>query len=118
LSSSILALVLLSLQVKPMAPAVPVTAPHADYPVHVRLTIAKGGQKATAFVGYGKGEIMGDQPQPFSFTYTCEAALPASGADEFYQGRWKTPNLKLDVLTSRPGSTHVDHCELEIAIAH
>ena len=99
------------------SPNDPATAPNPDYPVHVHIFIAKASGGGANYHGFGRGNILGAVPQGFDYTFACDQPFNNNRqSEEFYQGRWKKPNQKLEILLQPIGSTHINRCDLNIAL--
>jgi hypothetical protein len=95
----------------------PVTKPDANYPLHVHIFRTHGADTRRGDHGHGVADILPDgsrAPQGVDFVYECPVNPQANSGAEFYQARWKKPNLKLEILLQRVGSDKVEHCELDV----
>jgi len=101
------------------APDVPATAPNAEFPLHVRIFGNHWNYSRTGYHGFGRGDLLGDKPVGFEYTYSCsEPFLHNALKGEFYQARWKKQDLKLEILMQKVGSNHLHRCELNVALKH
>lgn len=98
-------------------PSGPAMTPNPAYPVHVHLFIAKANGNNGGYQGFGRGDILGASPQGFDYSFSCSVPFLANSvAKEFYQGKWKKQDQKLEILLQRIGSDHLDRCELKVAL--
>lgn len=101
----------------PTPPADPATTPNPDYPVHVHIIIAKATGGQGDYHGFGRGDILGPTLQGFDYTFSCGQPFNNNRQPgEFYQARWKKANEKLEILLQPIGSSHINHCDLNIAL--
>ncbi|HZL25466.1 MAG TPA: hypothetical protein VFC39_02930 [Acidobacteriaceae bacterium] len=99
------------------SPGVAATTPNADYPLKVHILGAMRNQDRSGVHGYGSGNLLGPPPVGFDYTYNCEYGfLHNAQAGEFYQGKWKTPDRKIELLTQEMGSNHVDKCTINVTL--
>ncbi|HZL25465.1 MAG TPA: hypothetical protein VFC39_02925 [Acidobacteriaceae bacterium] len=98
-------------------PSGPALTPNAQYPVHVHLFLAKASGSDGSYHGFGRGDILGASPQGFDYSFSCSEPFLANGVSrEFYQGKWKKQDQKLEILMQRIGSDHLDRCDLQVAL--
>jgi len=117
MKSTLLLLAMFAQLFYPTPPADPATAPNPDYPVHVHILIAKATGGQGDYHGFGRGDILGPALQGFDYTFSCGQPFNNNRqSSEFYQARWKKPNEKLEILLQPIGSSHINHCDLNIAL--
>jgi hypothetical protein len=109
------ALFLLAFLGQAPAPDSPATAPHPDYPLHVRILLTKASGNRNGFTGFGRGNLLDPTLKGIDFTYDCGEAFLNNGPAESYQAKWKKPDRQLEILMQRIGSDHLDRCQLNIA---
>jgi hypothetical protein len=98
-------------------PDVPATAPNPEFPVRVHILGSHWNYVRGSYRGYGRGDLLGDNPVGFDYTYSCsQPFLHNALREEFYQARWKKQDQKLEILTQKVGSDHFHHCELKVAL--
>jgi hypothetical protein len=99
------------------SPDVPATEPNPQFPLHVRILQSHWNHVNGGYQGYGRGDILADEPTGFDYTYSCsEPFLHNAQKDEFYQARWKKQDQKIELLMLQVGSTHEQKCELKVAL--
>jgi len=104
------------IQTAPLPPDEPVTDPSPDFPLHVRLIRVVWGTRLGDYEGYGSGNLLGDTPKGFDFTFDCSIGFNRNlQPDEFYQARWKKPDQQIEVLMRPIGNDHEQSCTLKIA---
>ena len=98
-------------------PDVPATKPAADFPLHVHIFGVRWNRVNGTYEGYGRADLLGASPNGFDYTFSCaQPFLHNSGKGEFYQGRWKKENQKLEILTQKIGSDKEHKCELKTSV--
>ena len=98
-------------------PDVPATVPNPEFPLRVHILGDHWHYVRGNYQGWGRGNLLGDMPTGFDYTYTCdEPFLHNAQRDETYQARWKKRDRKLEILTQKVGSDHLHRCELRIAL--
>jgi hypothetical protein len=98
-------------------PDVPAATPNPEYPVHARIVQSHWNYVNGGYEGYGRGNILGDKPVGFDYTYSCsEPFLHNAQAAEFYQARWKKQDQRLELLMQKVGTDHQQKCELKVAL--
>jgi len=119
-------------------PAVPVSSPDADFPVHVHIvTVRWGGDTMHLYRsiqgemrggpgyyeptgsahGFGTANFLGDQGQGFYYAFDCTSSFqPNVQMQEFYQARWKHAGQSLEILMAPIGTDHGELCELRVAL--
>lgn len=91
--------------------------PDANYPLRVHIFRTHGTDTRLGDHGHGVADILPDGTNPamgLDYVYDCPENPVANTGQEFYQARWKKPNLKLEILMQRAGSDHIDRCELDV----
>lgn len=119
-------------------PAVPVSNPDPEFPLHVHVvTIRWGGDSVHLYRslqgelrggpgyyeptgsahGFGAANLLGDKAQGFYYAFDCGSAFqPNVQPDEFYQARWKRAGQSLEILMQPIGSNRGQLCELRVAL--
>jgi len=98
-------------------PDVPATAPNPDFPLHVRILRVRWNHVRGVYEGFGRADLLGDKPTGLDYTFSCsEPFLHNAQRTEFYQGRWKKQDQKLELLMQKVGSDHLQKCELKVAV--
>jgi hypothetical protein len=98
-------------------PDVPATVTNPEFPLRVHIRRDQWNYVRWSYSGWGRGDILGDQPVGFDFTYSCnQPFLHNAQRDEFYQARWKKQDKKLEILTQKVGSDSLHRCELKVAL--
>jgi len=101
----------------PVSPYVPATQLFDDYPVHVRILESRWSFSRGTYYGFGRGDILGSGQRGFDFTYECGEPFRFNEMHgEFYEGKWKKPDLKLELLLQRVGSDHISPCTLKTSL--
>ena len=117
MKSTLLLLAMFAQLFYPTPPADPATAPNPDDPGHVHSLIAKATGGQGDYHGFGRGDILGPNLQGFDYTFSCGQPFNNNRQpSEFYQARWKKLNEKLEILLQPIGSSHINHCDLNIAL--
>jgi hypothetical protein len=101
-------------------PDVAFTEPDPDYPVHLHVITNRRGYDRAGSSGYGTADIVGAPsaaPQGLDYTFTCPRGFLAnSQRDEFFEGRWIKPGLRMEILTQRLGTDKVDRCQINVTM--
>ncbi len=98
-------------------PDVPATVADPEFPLRVRIIESRWNHVWQSYAGWGRGDLLGDKPVGFDYTYSCgQPLLHNAQRAEYYQARWKKQDQKLELLTQKVGSGHVHRCELKIAL--
>ena len=99
------------------APDGPATVANPEFPLHARILNTHWNHINGGYQGYGRGDLLGDSPSGFDYTYSCsEPFLHNAQKDEFYQARWKKEGQKLELLMQEMGSSHEQKCELKVSM--
>ena len=98
-------------------PGVASTTPNPDYPLHLRV-LSQGERVHNRFGvhSFGRADLLGNPVRGVDYTFDCYTAFLHNASGEFYQGRWKKPDQKIEILIQRVGSNHVDKCELNVTM--
>jgi hypothetical protein len=96
-------------------PSGPAAAPNADYPLKVHLLITSRHQGKAEQRTDGSGNLLGEPEVGFDYRANC-LLLHNDHHDEFYQGKWKKQDKKIEVLAQQPGETRIDKCELDVTL--
>jgi hypothetical protein len=94
-------------------PRVPWTTPVEGYPLKVRILTSKRIMDQGAQHTYGSGNVLGEPMVGFDFQAPCKI-LHNKDEDEFYQGKWKKQDKKIEILLLEPGTTIMDKCTVEV----
>jgi hypothetical protein len=99
------------------APGVASTVPNPEYPLHIRV-LSQGERVHNRFGvhSFGRADLLGNPVRGFDYAFDCYAGFLHNANGEFYQGRWKKPDQKIEILVQRVGSNHVDKCELNVTL--
>lgn len=119
-------------------PAVPLSDPDPDFPLHVHVVTVRWGGDAMHLYrslqgemrggpgyyeptgsahGFGTANVLGDKGQGFYYAFDCSSAFQAnSQPQDFYQARWKHPGQSLEILMQPVGSDRGQLCELRVAL--
>jgi hypothetical protein len=97
------------------------TKPDPQYPLKVRvLTSDRHGHVHAGIVltdSYGSGNLWGDPMVGFDYSSHCEGGfMHNESAGEFYQGKWKTQDRKIEILTMEPGRTYSEKCTIDVTL--
>ncbi|HEY5328929.1 MAG TPA: hypothetical protein VIJ79_03515 [Acidobacteriaceae bacterium] len=107
----------LSLAREPVPPSVAATTPNDAYPLKLHILNSMRTTNRSGVHGYGSGNLLGTPAIGFDYNYDCEYGfLHNAQKDEFYQGKWKTPNRKIELLTQQMGNNHVDKCTINVTL--
>ena len=103
------------------SPRVAWTTPDADYPLKVRvLTSARRNSRHAGLVyteDYGSGNLLSSPDIGFDYNSRCDGGfLHNADAGEFYQGRWKKQDRKLEILIVRTGQSRPEKCEVDVTL--
>ena len=99
------------------APGVASTAPNPDYPLHIRVLSNQRTHNRFGYHGFGRADLLGPTIRGMDYTFDCERGfMHNEHRDEFYQGRWKKPDQKMEILIQKVGSDHVEKCTLEVTL--
>ena len=98
-------------------PDVPATRPAADFPLHVHIFVVHWNRINGYYEGYGRGDLLVASPQGVDYTFSCaQPFLHNAGKAEYYQGRWKKENQRLEILMQKVGSDKEQKCELKTSV--
>jgi len=98
-------------------PDVPATRSAADFPLHVHIFGVHWNRINGFYEGYGRGALLGPSPQGLDYTFSCaQPFLHNPGKAEFYQGRWKKENQRLEILMQKVGGDKEQKCELKTSV--
>lgn len=93
------------------------TTPNPNYPLHLHILGSHRSYDSFGTKSYGRGNLIGSPTLGFDYVSGCPGGfLHNAEKDEFYQGRWKKPNQKIEILTQKIGSDHVDRCEISVTL--
>lgn len=120
----ILALLLapcLSAQFVHEAPRVAWTTPNPDYLLKVRVLSSARHQSRHGGIiysdSYGSANLLGTPNVGLDYTSTCEGGfLHNAEGGEFYQGRWKKQDRKIEILVVETGQSRPEKCEIDVTI--
>lgn len=106
---------------EPEHPRVAWTTPDAQYPLKVRVLSSDRHQNLLHGVvvtdSYGSGNLWGDPNVGFDYASHCDGGfMHNAAAGEFYQGKWKTQDRKIEILVVQPGLTHPEKCTIEVTL--
>jgi hypothetical protein len=97
------------------APHTAATEPNPQYPLKVRVLSSDRTHDRYGTKSYGSGNLLQEPMVGFDYSSDCGGGFLHNGTKgEFYQGRWKKQDHKIEILTLETGSTHVDKCDIEI----
>jgi hypothetical protein len=102
-------------------PRVAWTTPNANYPLQVRI-LTSGRHSWWQFgmvhtQDYGSGNLLGSPQIGFDFNSDCDGGfLHNASAGEFYEGRWKTQDRKIEILMVRTGQTKPEKCTIDVSL--
>lgn len=96
-------------------PSGPAMEPNAEYPLKVHVINSSRHQDKYGARTEGSGNLLGEPEVGFDYHADC-ALLHNDHHDEFFQGRWKKQDKKIEVLTQQPGETNVEKCTLEVTL--
>jgi len=100
-----------------VAPGVATTTPNPEYPLHLRILSSQRSNNRFGVHGFGHGDLIDAQIRGFDYTFDCSVGfLHNEHPDEFYMGRWKKPDQKIEIMVQKVGSTHVDKCDINVAM--
>jgi hypothetical protein len=99
------------------SPRVAATAPNPDYPLKVRVLGSARTHDKFGTHSYGVGNLLGGKPVGFDYTSDCEGGFLHNVQEgEFYQGKWKKQDRKVEILVQDPGNTHVEKCDVNVTL--
>jgi hypothetical protein len=89
--------------------------PNPQYPLKVRVLSSDRTHDRYGTKSYGSGNLLQEPMVGFDYSSDCSGGFMHNGAQgEYYQGRWKKQDRKIEILTAETGSTHVDKCDIDI----
>jgi hypothetical protein len=101
----------------PIAPYVPATEQFEDYPVEVRILDAHWRFDRGEYIGYGRADVLGATPLGADYAYSCGEPFKSNELHgEFYGGKWKKPEEKLEIILQQVGSKHTTLCTLKVTL--
>ena len=98
------------------------TTPDPNYPLKVRILSADHHNEyhSSGIVdstSYGSGNLWSEPKVGFDYKTDCPGGFTHNAAkDEYYQGRWKKQDRKIEILTVEVGSNHPEHCEIDVTL--
>jgi len=103
---------------EPMPPDIPSTQPDPDFPLKVRLFVARWNGFGSEYHGYGAGNLTeGGQTHGFDYTFICSVPFQRSlDAASLFQARWRKPPYQLEILLKRIGADREDACTLKVVL--
>jgi hypothetical protein len=108
---------MLSAQLYTVPPDIPATIQNPEFPVHARIITNHYNFSGGSYTGYGQGDILGDKPQGFDYTFSCSVLfLYNEQQGEFYQARWKKQDQKLELWMQKVGTDRQQKCELNVSL--
>ena len=98
-------------------PGVASTVPNPEYPLHI-FVLSQGERVHNRFGthSFGRADLLANPIRGLDYTFDCYTGFLHNASGEFYQGRWKKPDQKIEILVQRVGSNHVDKCELNVTM--
>ena len=101
-------------------PRVTWSTPNPDYPLKVHVLSSDRHQERHGGLNYtnsyGSANILGNPNVGLDYTSNCEGGfLHNQEGGEFYQGKWKKQDRRLELLMQRIGSNHLDKCDLDVS---
>lgn len=103
------------------APRVAFTTPNPDYPLKVRvLSSARHHSRHGGILytdSYGSGNLLANPKVGFDYTSTCEGGFMYNAeGGEYYQGKWKKQDRKIEILVMETGQTRPEKCEIDVTL--
>jgi hypothetical protein len=102
-------------------PRVAWSTPNPDYPLKVRVLSSDrhenrhGGLTFTN--SYGSANILGSPNVGLDYTSNCSGGfLRNAEAGEYYQGRWKKQDRKIEILMVETGQNRPQKCDIEVTL--
>jgi hypothetical protein len=101
-----------------LPPDIPSTQPDPDFPLKVRLFVARWNGYGSDYHGYGAGNLTeGADTHGFDYTYACSVPFQRSvDAGSLFQARWRKAPYQLEILLARVGGDREDVCTLKVAM--
>ena len=102
-------------------PRVAWTTPNPDYPLKVKvLSSARYQSRHSGIVysnSYGSGNLLGSPNVGFDYTSDCGGGfLRNAESGEYYQGRWKKQDRKIEILEVETGQNRPEKCEINVTL--
>lgn len=103
-------------------PQVAYLKPMPDYPLHVHILTAERHSHHSHHIleteSYGSGNLLGDEVKGFDWNAnTCPGGFMHNAQhEEFYQGKWKKQDQKIEILTMEPGQTRPEKCTISVTL--
>ena len=93
------------------------TVPNPDYPLHIRV-LSQGERVHNQFGthSFGRADLLGSPIRGMDYSFDCGSGFMWNQSGEYYQGRWKKPDQKIEILIQRIGSNHVDKCDINVTM--
>jgi hypothetical protein len=102
-------------------PRVPWSTPNPAYPLKIRILSVDrhyghhGGVDYTQ--SYGSGNLLSDPQVGFDYTSDCLGGFTHNAEEEdFYQGKWKQQDRKLEILMVEAGEKNVEKCTINVTL--
>jgi len=112
----IVALFLMS-QLGPAVPNTPTSTQDPAFPVHVQILAIHWNHNRYGTHGYGRGNVLTPDVKGFDYTFDCGDPFLTNRGDEFYGGRWKKQDERLEIIEERIGSGgKTEKCELKVEL--
>jgi hypothetical protein len=107
--------------ITPEHPRVAWTKPDANYPLQVRVFSSDRQNHIHAgiidTVSYGSGNLLGNPAVGFDYQSDCTGGFMHNASEgEYYQGKWKKQDRKIEILVMETGSNHSEKCEMDVTL--
>jgi hypothetical protein len=105
----------------PEQPRVAWATPNAEYPLKVRVLSSDRHQSVSHGIvltqSYGSGNLLSGPNVGFDYSSYCEGGfMHNAAAGEYYQGKWKTQDRKIEILVMQPGTTFSEKCTIDVSL--
>jgi hypothetical protein len=95
--------------------------PNPDYPLKVRILTVDRQHHYHDHIedthSYGSGNLLANPDVGFDYSTYCPGGFVHNVlSGEFYQGRWKQPDRKLEILLVQVGSKQVEKCTVNVTL--
>jgi hypothetical protein len=100
-----------------VAPGTASTVPNPAYPLHIRVLMQ--GERVHNQFGvhsFGRADLLENPIRGMDYSFDCYSGFMYNQPGEYYQGRWKKPDQKMEILIQRIGSNKVDKCDLNVTM--
>jgi hypothetical protein len=95
--------------------------PNPAYPLKVHILSSDRVQRHHTGIidtnSYGSANLLGNPNVGLDYTSNCEGGFMHNAeAADYYQGRWKKQDRKIEILIVQTGGNHPEKCEIDVSL--